>query len=367
MLQPDIGDALNRLSQSCVSQAPRARLSPHLATGLDIARAVAAFYVVLHHVAVARAWQTIPHWGVLFKFGQEAVIAFFLLSGVVIFANERTRALRPMGYALRRLRRIYPGLICALIVSTLVALDNHTLGASFHVTELAGTLLNLQDLPGLKPGVIVAPYLDNDPLWSLSYEVAFYAAFPFVLRAWRRAPRLTNHAVGAVCCLAYAAYVAHPNHWCLITAYFLTWWAGAMAANAYLSGETSFLAIGPSLPWLVALAGIAAFAIPIVGDGSLYEYPVLPLRHFGVALIALVTLFGPAGRVLVGVCARLAPAAAAGASVSYGVYILHKPLLVQSQYAATLPGLGGMLLVLLVLATLVDTGLNRVLPRAPRD
>jgi len=169
-----------------------------LVAALDVARAGAAAYVVLHHVANARMWQNIPIYGVLFKFGQEAVIVFFLLSGVVIFANEHTRADHLPSYALRRLRRIYPPLLCALLVSTLVAIDNATLTRSFHWTELAGTLLSLQDLPDLKPGVIVAPYLDNDPLWSLSYEVAFYAAFPFVLRAFRRAPRTTTHTVGAI-------------------------------------------------------------------------------------------------------------------------------------------------------------------------
>jgi peptidoglycan/LPS O-acetylase OafA/YrhL len=330
---------------------------------LDVARAAAALYVVLHHVANARGWQNIPHLGTLFKFGQEAVIVFFLLSGVVIFANERTRALHPAGYALRRLRRIYPPLLCALLVSTLVAADNATLAQSFHWPELAGTLLSLQDLPGLKPGVIVAPYLANDPLWSLSYEVAFYVAFPFVLRAWRRAPRLTTHAVGATACAAYALYAAAPNHLCLITAYFLIWWSGAMAAHAHLSGDRHVLRMGPAFPWLIALTLIAAACVPLVGRGSFYDYPILPVRHFAIAVIALATLFGPWGRALIRVAAPLAKPAAFAASISYGVYILHYPLLVQSQRAASVPGLAVMVVVLVGLATLTDRELNRWLPK----
>ncbi len=341
----------------------RARLSPRLIASLDAARAAAAGYVVLHHVADSRGWTHGA--GIVFRFGQEAVLVFFLLSGFVIFANERVRAARPAGYLLRRLRRIYPALLVAIGVSTLVALDNGDLAARFSWRELAGTMLCLQDIALLKPGVIVEPYLQNTPLWSLSYEVAFYLAFPPVLALWRRRPRLANHLIGLVCCAAYAAYALAPNHWSLVAAYFLVWWAGAMAADGYLRGGGDVRAVGATFGWLLALCGVAAAVTGVVGYRGPGVYPFLPLRHFLVAAGMLAALYSGLGRRIAAICESLARPAADAASVSYGLYVLHYPLLVVWRRAWTPAGLALALGLVLAAAWLTDRKLNQWLPRAP--
>lgn len=346
------------------AEPARPRLSGRLVVALDVARAFAACYVVAHHLAGSRGWAQGP--GLVLRFGQEAVIIFFLLSGVVIFANEHRRALAPRGYFVRRLRRIYPALIVALLVSVLVAWDNHDLLQRFRWPELAGNLLSLQDVSSLKPGVIIDPFLGNNPLWSLSYEMAFYLVFPFVLRAWLRAPRATNHVIGAICCLAYASFAIAPNHWSLVASYFLIWWAGAMAAEAYFRGGRSVLAMKAMFAWLVVLCVIAAMVVPFAGYRGLGLYPVLPLRHFLVAAIMLAVLFGPIGRAIVRGCASLAAPAAFLASISYGLYVLHYPLLVLWRRAQSPIGLGVAAMVLILLALAADRGLNRWLPRAPK-
>jgi peptidoglycan/LPS O-acetylase OafA/YrhL len=334
-----------------------------LIAGLDAARALSAIYVVAHHVANARGWVQGP--GLLLRFGQEAVLVFFLLSGFVIFANERVRALRPGGYLLRRLRRIYPALVVAMIVSTLVAIDNRTLTTDFHWRELIGTLLSLQDVSLLKPGVIVDPYLGNAPLWSLSYEMAFYLAFPLVLRLWRSRPALADHAIGLACCLAYASYVAFPNHWSLVGAYFLVWWCGAMAADAYFRGGTDVRSMATPFAWLLVLTAVAAGATWLVGYRGLGLYPFLPFRHFFVAAALLAILFGAIGRRLASLCARWARPAAYAASISYGLYVLHYPLLVVWRLASSPAGMALALTLLVLAAMLADRQLNRWLPRAP--
>jgi peptidoglycan/LPS O-acetylase OafA/YrhL len=62
------------------------KLSQRVSAGLDAARAIAAIYVVIHHWATSNQLTNGP--GLIFRFGQEAVIVFFLLSGFVIFAND---------------------------------------------------------------------------------------------------------------------------------------------------------------------------------------------------------------------------------------------------------------------------------------
>ena len=269
-LQSEFGsqrESITPLPKSTISFGPQEVIA------LDLIRCLAAFYVVLHHLA-GRFELPFPI-GLMLRFGQEAVIIFFLLSGVVIFASEKERALNPKGYYLRRLRRIYPTLLFAMALSTLIALDNGTLATQFSSLSLFGTLLGLQDVADLKPGVIVAPYLSNVPLWSLSYELFFYLIFPIVLRFWYVSKVVTNHAVGAVCCIAYVVYLLAPNHLSLLISYFLLWWSGAMAAHAFLHKELSLRSIWVPLFWLTVLTCTSAIPLLISGYVSPGVYPAL--------------------------------------------------------------------------------------------
>jgi len=337
----------------------RQKLSPNLRAGLDVARALAALYVVAHHVANSRGWSHGP--GLIFRFGQEAVLVFFLLSGFVIFANERYRALTPRGYYWRRIRRIYPALLLAMLVSSAVALDNGDFGTRFNWAEFFATLASLQDISLLKPGVIADPFLGNDPLWSISYEVAFYLVFPFVLKPWTRNPHRVEMSVGAVCCASYITFVYWPNHLSLVATYFLVWWCGAMAADAYQRGGSNFRAFLPSLSWLALLCVIAGIVVKVVGFRSVGYYPFLPFRHFAVALVLLVLFSNALGATIARLCAVVAAPGAALASISYGLYVLHHPLLVDSARAQKPTGFLIALVILFGLAYAIDRRLNAYL------
>lgn len=299
----------------------------------------------------------------MFRFGQEAVLVFFLLSGFVIFSNEQDRVSSLLPYFWRRIRRIYPTLLAAVLVSTAVAADNGSLSSEFHVSELAGTLLGLQDVSTLKPGVIVDPYLGNDPLWSLSYELAFYFAFPFVMWLWRRHSTLVDHGIGIVSCAAYVIYALAPNHWALVTSYFLVWWCGAAVAERYQRGQRSYRSLGAPLYWLVALCGIAAIVAVWTGPKSVGIYPVLPLRHFAVALALTILLFSSNGEKLVKLLMPAAGVASSVASISYGLYVLHFPLLIVWHRAQTIGGILLALIILLVCAYVADLKMLELVSR----
>jgi peptidoglycan/LPS O-acetylase OafA/YrhL len=254
-----------------------------------------------------------------------------------------------------------------MLVSTLIAIDNRTFFSTFSWKELLGTLASIQDVSFLKPGVIADPYLHDDPLWSLSYEVAFYVAFPIILSLWLRFPSRANHSIGVACCTAYVVYIVAPNHWSLVSAYFLVWWCGAMAADAYLKGARDVRSIGVPIFWLLCLTMLAAAAVFFDGYRGLGLYPFLMLRHFAFALIMLVILFGPIGTKIASPLVRFSKPAAALASVSYGIYVLHFPLLVDWNRARGSFGLMAATILLAAAAYLVDRQLNRYLPRAPTN
>jgi peptidoglycan/LPS O-acetylase OafA/YrhL len=341
------------------------RLTPELRVALDAIRALAALYVVVHHVVATRdlpAALTVP-----FRFGQEAVILFFLLSGFVIFANERGRVSRPRGYFLRRLRRIYPALVAAVIVSTLIELWNGDLGELFSARELIGTLASLQDVDFLKPGVIVDPYLGNDPLWSLSYEVAFYLVFPSLMRLWNRSSIATVHLVGMVSVLGYASFIAFPNHFSLVATYLVMWWIGALLAHLYMDGEGARRAFLVGLGWLSATLGVTALALITDGFHGIGFHPALEVRHFAFAVaVTLLALFGPAHRIVLTTTGYLAPATTWVVGISYELYVLHFPVLMRWDLTETAGGFLVGVVVLVAIAWAVPRAVELVIPRAPR-
>lgn len=140
-----------------------------------------------------------------------------------------------------------------------------------------------------------------------------------------------------------------------------------MAADAYVRGARDARSIGVPLFWLLCLTMLAAAAIFFNGYRGLGLYPFLMLRHFAFALIMLLVLFGPIGTKIASPLARFAKPAGALASVSYGIYVLHVPLLVDWNRARGGFGLMGAIVLLTTAAYLVDRQLNRYLPRAPTN
>lgn len=337
------------------------RLDPQLMVALDVLRAFAAIYVAVFHV-IGESMTGVA--GFFLSFGQEAVMLFFLLSGFVIHANERNRLHQPLRFYGRRIRRIYPAMLGAMGVAALLFWADGTLAERFSMHDLTFTLLGMQDSSVMKPGVISNSFLHNYPLWSLSYELWFYLLYPAVMWAWVRAPKLTNHMVGLASCVCYVLYVLAPNHFTLVTSYFVLWWCGAMAAEAYGRGDFTLRGIGSPLWWLAGLVAISLVVVWQVGPtGAAWQYPVLMLRHFGVGLLLLILAYTVVGRMAASWVSSWTKPASYLASISYGIYVFHMPLLVDWKFSDTWYGFSVALAMLIGLSIFFDRYLSKALPK----
>jgi peptidoglycan/LPS O-acetylase OafA/YrhL len=329
----------------------RVVLSGRATAFVNLARALAALYVVLHHVALARDFHGPAS---IFKhFGHQAVIAFFLLSGFIIHANERHRVLKnPSGYALRRVARIYPCLLVAMIISVaVVGLSD----ASWQKTSsiAVANLFGLQDTIATTPGTHVPAFLGNLPLWSLSYEIWFYVLYPVFMLGFVSNRFATNLVAGVVCAGSYLLYTILPDHFLAILGYFSIWWVGAMLAEAYGDGFRN--PIAAALPLLGLFATCVVASIPVLLHRNASSvYPVLQANHLWTALVFSIALFGPVGRILASASLRVARPASYVASVSYGLYVFHWPLLTQWELSKSSVGLLFAVLILVGLAWVFD-------------
>ncbi|WP_214071014.1 acyltransferase [Mucilaginibacter sp. dw_454] len=292
-------------------------------TILESLRGFASFYVAVGHCVLSLK-NTPAYLGVLFKFGQEAVIIFFILSGFVIFYSFEKKNETLREYFIKRFRRIYFPLICAMLVSVVLV------GGYFSIKELLGNLFMLQDFGLGKPGNIVEPFLGNTPLWSLSYEWVFYLLFPLIFPIIaKRANRA--HIVGMVSILNLLIYVLFPNHIFLVFAYFMIWWSGLELAIYFINGtgKSQVKTLFFYYAMVILLLAVPAFynyrQQHFIQPGV---YPYLVLRHFGFAFLCmLLSVYFTS--VLKQVLRVLKPFALI-APISYSIYILHYPILVQS-------------------------------------
>lgn len=146
---------------------------------LDWVRFIAAFAVVMVH---ARGAAFVPYgslsvrdqtplvWSffAVTRIGNEAVVAFFVLSGFLVGGKVYERVLDrtfiPAEYIIDRAARIFLPLLPVLMLTALYVAWQHKV---LDIPDFIGNLLSLQ-------GVLVKPYGGNAPLWSLAYEVWFY-------------------------------------------------------------------------------------------------------------------------------------------------------------------------------------------------
>jgi peptidoglycan/LPS O-acetylase OafA/YrhL len=298
---------------------------------LECLRGFAALYVFVVHIAQ----YVVKPEGLLawpFKFGQEAVMLFFLISGFVIFYSYEAASDKSFGgYLLRRFRRIYPIFLVALGLSALL----HSNDGNFDLRTLLGNVFMLQDFSDTKPGVWFNYYGGNTPLWSLSYEWWFYMLF-FPIRT-RLPEAVQKYVVFGLGVAAIAVYQVWPNQISLFLGYFMIWWTGAELARAYcrrrtvgfapvlLLGLTVFAFFLPV--WQMLLRGAPAGTILHVMLEHRYAsfYPALEFRHISFAFAAVVVglvwqRLGWRGfNAVFSIFAKVAP-------ISYGIYVLHLPI-----------------------------------------
>lgn len=222
---------------------------------LDLVRFAAACVVFLSHVTYRELNAVFP-W---VRWGHEAVVVFFVMSGFVIAYVASTRENTPARYAAARLGRLYSVVLPALLLTALLDGAGRSMDSELYagipgdqvILRLLVNLVFLQESWNLT----VMP-LSNGPFWSLGYEFWYYAIFG----AWILARGPIRFAMIALFCLC-----AGPR----IVAYMPLWLLGVMALRIYRNWTPA-----PSTrPVLLAGVSLAFFTILAFGN------PLRPLRQ----------------------------------------------------------------------------------------
>lgn len=285
---------------------------------LEAVRGGAALYVFLGHFILGSLMDKTNILAFFFRFGQEAVILFFLMSGFVIELSWLRKKTSFQGFFIKRFLRIYPLFLLSIL---LVVAYKIIIGLPIDITTLLGNLFMLQDMESLKPGTIVATF-GNSALWSLSYEWWFYLLFvPISSFKNKNTVAITIVAVSA---LLYYIYPIQIIRWLM---YFGIWWSGVMLADYLILQQLNFKnsilkIIGPLLFLPLFLLIIKASTLKFDSIGI---YPILEIRHFLSAIFFIIIAviwkkFNWYGYNYIDFFERIAP-------FSYGVYVLHLPLI----------------------------------------
>jgi len=235
-------------------------------------RACAAVGVVVTHVAF-QTGHTGGVTGRLFGRFDLAVAVFFALSGFLLWRGHAAaaRGLRsrpPTGHYLRsRIVRIMPGYLVAVVVILTLLPDAKA--------DLTVWLANLSLTQIYVPLTLTAGLTQ---MWSLSVEVAFYLALPFIALLARRLPvraRIPAIVALALASLAWglipydAPFGVNPMNW--PPAFFSWFAAGMVLAELTVSpvGLMHRLARRRVVMALITLAAFAVAASPLAGREGL--------------------------------------------------------------------------------------------------
>ena len=269
-------------------------------------------------------------------YGHQAVIFFFVLSGFVIhmrysqsiLENKTTATFDLIPFFIRRLRRIYPVFLFAMLLTLVldqVGMSQHY-AIYFHTTPY--DLINQNVTPdfSLQTGLAnltllpVASYWgSNSPVWSLRFEWCFYLIYPLFWLVTRYSLKIASAAVFLLFLMSLLGWLGPAGLIEIVLSAFPAWWLGAMLADVC----TGRLKLRFSqIAWLAGLFVILPFLVaPLVNiEQSLQDL----LWAFGfTGLIAACLAWQNRG----GSLAYLERLRFLG-DISYDLYVIHFPILV---------------------------------------
>lgn len=160
---------------------------------LDALRILAAVVVVISHIGYPRFTDGRWLWVRELNLGSDAVVVFFVLSGLVIAFTAEAKDRTIGGFAFSRITRIMSVALPALVIGWVLDRMGAQLFPDFYALGWYEPLpIGEQLLRGLsfsnEWAGLETRLGTNGPYWSVSYEVAYYAIFAmaFYLRGMLR-------------------------------------------------------------------------------------------------------------------------------------------------------------------------------------
>jgi len=275
-------------------------------------------YSDMPHVALSLdsvlAYLTIPMvWGAI------GVPVFFVISGYCIHRGHAAKLARDPCYRLdaadflvRRFVRIYPVLLCALLLT--LALDTVSLHFIPHndrlrdlsLTTLVANLMALQ-------GIAAPAFGSNGALWTLALEIQFYALYPLLFALQRRLG--CNRTLASIAVLNLVSYALFERRGItLFASYWLSWYLGAWIAQWQIAGKRA-----PAIRLAVPAAALLAAGCVVSFDS---QYSAFQLWALAFALFLPLVLQARVGRSL------LTRGFEKVGEFSYSLYVVHLPVFV---------------------------------------
>lgn len=143
---------------------------------LEFLRGISTVFIIGWHIAflapTGRPTHLTAYWGT------DALIMFFMLSGLVINLSESRKPKSTKAFLSNRFIRIYPQFIMGMLLAFLALYITQTSFPS--ISDITGNFLMVSTMKDYM-GYISTSIQSNLPVWSLSFEMAFYLLFAFTI------------------------------------------------------------------------------------------------------------------------------------------------------------------------------------------
>jgi len=143
---------------------------------LEFFRGIATVFIIGWHMAflapTGRPTHLTAYWGT------DALIMFFMLSGLVINLSESRRPKSIRAFLNNRFIRIYPQFVMGMLLAFLALYVTDTAFPS--LTAIMGNFFMVSTMNDYM-GYVSTSIQSNLPVWSLSFEMAFYLLFAFTI------------------------------------------------------------------------------------------------------------------------------------------------------------------------------------------
>ncbi|MEM7766780.1 MAG: acyltransferase [Pseudomonadota bacterium] len=277
--------------------------------GVQLARAVAAYAVVIYHIACELSYKA-GFDAAPFIVGKGGVDLFFVISGFIMVHITRAHE-TPTGFFIKRVFRIVPLYwLATTAVLVLVAIrpwlvqpalvTPETLAASYFFFPMFDN--NMEARPILFLG------------WTLNYEMMFYALFALALTV-PRALRVPTVITLMLAVMVLAPLIPHQAAALFYSQPIMLEFVAGCLIGAVLGTRQAATLFKRVPVWPVTLLGIAGFALAATQSGA------LP-RHLLYGIPAALVVFGLAAQDLYRTPLRASWLSRLG-DASYSLYLLH--------------------------------------------